>query len=383
MNTRKSLAKVFGPVLLLTAALALPVETMAAPPQARQAAADKADKNEKRNRNNRAKGQARAQQQKREDRARENRAAQGRRQAELKRQRNEQRQAARQQQVRQQRVERQQRKVEQQRIERQASRQREVQRQQRLESQRRLELRRQAELQRQAELRRQAQIRQQNAYRNNTRYRDNSRYRYSQPARRGRGGADPSIFHIDGYLTGGGGECRPLRDHDGRVWMLVGNTYGLQQGDHVRLYGRIVDGGQCGWQGTAFDIYEVRTVWADDRHRSTYYDHLYDGAFDRNSYDYNDDRYEDGYYEGGYDDDGYYEDGYVPYNNSENRRLTIKQGRLDFSRGCTFLRSGNQVFGLSGDLRGYREGDNVRVTGWQEGSRCGAPGLQVREITRD
>jgi hypothetical protein len=77
---------------------------------------------------------------------------------------------------------------------------------------------------------------------------------------------------------------------------MVGNTYGLEPGEHVRLYGRIVDGGTCGWEGTAFDIYEVRTVWADDNHRRTYYDHLHDGPFNQNQA-YDDDRYYDDQYE--------------------------------------------------------------------------------------
>ena len=64
MNTSKSkpLAKVFGPVLLLSAALALPVDSYAAPsPRERNAHADKADKNEKKA--NRAEKQKRNQKQ--------------------------------------------------------------------------------------------------------------------------------------------------------------------------------------------------------------------------------------------------------------------------------------------------------------------------------
>ncbi len=98
-----------------------------------------------------------------------------------------------------------------------------------------------------------------------------------------------------------------VRDHDGRIWALAGDTYGLEQGEHVRLYGRIVDGGACGWEGTAFDIYEVRTVWADNNHKRTYYDHLTDGPYNRST-TYEDDYYDGEYYEDGYNDDGYYED---------------------------------------------------------------------------
>jgi hypothetical protein len=98
-----------------------------------------------------------------------------------------------------------------------------------------------------------------------------------------------------------------VRDHDGRVWALAGDTYGLQQGEHVRLYGRIVDGGACGWEGTTFDIYEVRTVWADNNHKRTYYDHLSDGPYNRST-TYEDDYYDGEYYEDGYEDGGYYEE---------------------------------------------------------------------------
>jgi hypothetical protein len=118
-----------------------------------------------------------------------------------------------------------------------------------------------------------------------------------RPAPRwGGGGADPGVFHVDGVLDDGG-ECLFLRDHEGRTWAMVGNVYGLQPGEHVRLYGRPVDGaGTCGYRAAAFDIYEVRTVWADNNHRRTFYDHLYDGPFDQNRA-YDDDRYYSGQYD--------------------------------------------------------------------------------------
>jgi hypothetical protein len=86
---------------------------------------------------------------------------------------------------------------------------------------------------------------------------------------------------------------------------MVGNAYGLQPGEHVRLYGRPVDAGDtCGYRAAAFDIYEVRTVWADNNHRRTFYDHLYDGPFDQNR---------------AYDDDRYYNGTYDPYEDREDR----------------------------------------------------------------
>lgn len=402
MNARKSLVKVFGPVLLLTASLALPVDTMAAPANGKQAAHAEKDRKERKNKGGRA--QARGQQRQKRQQAQERRGTQQRRQQGARqRQVQSQRQNARAQERRvqsqRQKSKASQRRVQSQRQERvklQQQRQARVERQQRVQLQQqrqaRIERQRQLELQRQAELRRQAQVRQQNAYRydnrNRTRY-DNRYDRNRSGVRRGGGGADPSIFHIDGYLTDEGYECQALRGHDGRVWMLVGNTYGLRSGDHVRLYGRTADGGSCGWQGTAFDIYEVRTVWADDRHRTTYYDHLTDGAFDRAGYDQYADPYNDGYddrYDDTYDDydnrDDRWYDGIL--NGGGNRRLISREGRLEQSRGCTYLRSGDRTYGLSGSLRNYRPGDNVKVTGFLEGrDRCGAEGLQVREITRD
>jgi hypothetical protein len=85
---------------------------------------------------------------------------------------------------------------------------------------------------------------------------------------------------------------------------MVGNVYGLQPGEHVRLYGRPVDGGACGYRGAAFDIYEVRTVWADNGHKRTYYDHLYDGPFDQNR---------------AYEDDRSYRGQYDPYEDRNER----------------------------------------------------------------
>ncbi len=257
MNARKSLVKVFAPVLLLTASLALPMDTMAAPAHDRQAAHEKAEKKDKKDKQNKgARKQAQARQ-------RQQKAQQA------------QQKAARQQAIRQ--------KIARQDRQRQLQAQRQLELQQRQgrlqrQNQLRLQQQRQLELQRQAELRRQAEIRQRNAYRNN-RYDNRYATPYRSGGRRGGGGADPNIFHVDGYLNNEGSECLSLRDHNGRLWALAGNTRGLQPGEHVRLYGRIVDGGVCGWQGTAFDIHEVRTVWADDRHRTTYYDHLHDGPF--------------------------------------------------------------------------------------------------------
>jgi hypothetical protein len=74
------------------------------------------------------------------------------------------------------------------------------------------------------------------------------------PAQRSRGHQQGQV--IDGYLNNEGAECPALRDHGGRLWTLTGDTHGLRPGEHVRLYGRVVD-------------LEVKNVWADDSHTAS------------------------------------------------------------------------------------------------------------------
>jgi hypothetical protein len=95
--------------------------------------------------------------------------------------------------------------------------------------------------------------------------------------------ADRSLIHTDGYLQfsdqgpNGVYRCLLLREHGGGdLYALVGHVAGLLNGDHVRLEGREAPG-RCGVRG--FEVTKVQTVWADDNHRSTYYDHLTDGTF--------------------------------------------------------------------------------------------------------
>jgi hypothetical protein len=92
-----------------------------------------------------------------------------------------------------------------------------------------------------------------------------------------RAAGDPSVVHVDGYLSTPNGRCLTVREHDGKTYNLVGATGGLQSGDHVRLEGRFVSGG-CG-AGTGVDVGRVQAIWADDHHRTTYYDQLQNGAF--------------------------------------------------------------------------------------------------------
>jgi hypothetical protein len=248
MNTSKSrpLAKVFWPVLLLTAALSLPVDSQAAPsPGSRNAHADRADKNVRKQEKKAERREAH------QDRGRHLGQVQGQQNRAEARQRAElQRQAE---------------------IRRQA----ELQRQAQLQRQRQLQLQRQAELQRRASAQRYAVPRDRyygstaDRYRNDNRYRNNGQYvsRYDR--------GDNIV--VDGYLTNEGSSCQALRDDNGELYMLVGNTYGLRTGDHARVTGRVVDGGYCDWEGTAFEITDVKALWADRRHRSTYYHHQYDG----------------------------------------------------------------------------------------------------------
>jgi len=88
---------------------------------------------------------------------------------------------------------------------------------------------------------------------------------------------DPNVVHVDGYFTSHERSCPELRDHQGKIYYLTGDIAGLRSGDHVRLEGRFADSRLCG--GQAVDISVVQTIWGDDKHRTTYYDQLRNGAF--------------------------------------------------------------------------------------------------------
>ncbi len=90
----------------------------------------------------------------------------------------------------------------------------------------------------------------------------------------------------DGYATDGylseprNSDCLVMKDHDGHVLVLTGAVDGLEADDHVRLWGRNVRGADCGdSRGNAYEVTEVLTLWANDRHTETYYDHETDGSF--------------------------------------------------------------------------------------------------------
>ena len=283
MNTTKSkpLAKVLGPVLLLSAALSLPVDSFAAPsPKERNAQADQADRNEKKA--NRAERQKRNQKQEvRQERQQvqsnrgEERRAEAQRKAELNRQRAAERQAAAQRaEARQAQL---QRKAESQRLKQQNEQNR---RERMLRESRQAEINRQAAIQRQAEINRRANAQRFAVPRNNRSYDrwfDRSDNRYRSYAG-GRSWSRGDTIAVDGYLTDEGYSCQALRDDNGDLYMLVGNTYGLRMGDHARVIGRVVDGGYCDWEGIAFEITDVTALWADRRHQAVYYHQNYDGG---------------------------------------------------------------------------------------------------------
>lgn len=99
--------------------------------------------------------------------------------------------------------------------------------------------------------------------------------------------AVPFVLHADdGFATDGylkdDGRCLVLTEHDGRQRVLTGAIDGLGARDHVRLWGRAVRGAECNnHRGPAYEVTEVLTVWANDRHTKTFYDHEKDGSFER------------------------------------------------------------------------------------------------------
>jgi hypothetical protein len=208
-----------------------------------------------------------------------------------------------------------------------------------------------------------------------------------------RAAGDPSIVHVDGYLNSQGGRCLTLREHDGKLYNLVGAVGGLQTGDHVRVEGRFVDGSGCG-TGTGVNVNQVQAIWADDHHRTTYYDQLQNGSFadwaaanrgynprsgrggygrdgrDRGNYDRN----------GSYDRNGGYDRNYRSDRSQDLRRVS---GRVQGYRGdCLMVRGDDgHTYGLTGDVRGNDgRGDRVRVLGFLGRGVCGSRTVEVQEV---
>jgi hypothetical protein len=87
--------------------------------------------------------------------------------------------------------------------------------------------------------------------------------------------------HVDGYVSvSPDGRCIVLKQHDGSLLAIYGRRRGLRANDHVRLEGTLTTGAACG-APRGYKITDVQTIWADDNHKSTYYDHLKDGPFER------------------------------------------------------------------------------------------------------
>lgn len=180
-------------------------------------------------------------------------------------------------------------------------------------------------------------------------------------------------FQLDGTFFDQQYGCALVRDHSGQVIPLVGNPGDLRRGEHLLLSGQVENGTVC---GTAFRVYEVDRVWTDASHRRLLYDRRSDGDYGRyeDRYDGRDGRYDDRYGDDRYDDR--YDD------RGRNERLVSVDGRIDRGSRCDTLRADNgDRFGLAGDLRDYRDGERVRVTGFLGGrSACGSRTIDVQEI---
>ncbi|HVR07690.1 MAG TPA: hypothetical protein VMW75_06535 [Thermoanaerobaculia bacterium] len=199
----------------------------------------------------------------------------------------------------------------------------------------------------------------------------------------GASGAYPEITHVDGYLSAGGGGCLMLRQHDGRVLALRGATRGMADGDHVRLEGRPAPDPGCGAPG--FDVNVVQTVWADDYHRSTLYDHLNGESFQHfaertGRFDERRD------YDRGRDNESPDRpDRYGRYVYQGPHRFVTLVGRLHESSGaCPTLSTSYTTLALDGPLGDYQAGDMVRVTGvlydGDPNAPCGGATVVVRGI---
>lgn len=327
MTTKKSLSKILGPVLLLTASLSLPAVSTAAPSPDR----DKGRKEQKvkENKNNKAKVKAQSQ-------------GQGRGRA-----RQQQRAAAQRREVRQQQVR-----------ERQLRQQQVVQRQRVVQ---------------------QRQVHRQPVYQ--------SRVAQRQPAWRNRPwygwerGRGSGAFVLDGTFVDQQYGCQLIREHSGRVIPIVGNGGGIRKGDHVRLTGRIDNSTVC---GPAFRVTEVETIWQNANHQGLIFDRRRDGDFD-GSWLEDDEyrrqgRYPSEYRSGRRVPDGYrYDDRY-----DGDGRLISVDGRLSGDSDCPSLRASNgDLFGLEGDLSDWRQGENVRVVGFLDNDRSGCGynrTIAIREI---
>ena len=316
LRTNRTIAKLLGPALLLTAALSLPAVSPAdASPNPKAFAAEK-DKKDNKGKKNAKKNDNKA-------KVRQGNTARGN--------------AAwkREQELR--------------------------------EARRRAELNRQAELRRQAEARRYAQ--------RNRVYRDDRTYR-NRSAQRTPGRQE----HLDGFVLEANGECVIFREHNsGQVFSLYGNVDELRSGDHLRYVGVHAYDDPCGSGYPAMELHAVKTLWANSTHNQAVYRLESHGSFDRYRGGY-DDRYDDyGYGGARYEDDGLYFDGNGGdsrrlvsldglINQSQSACPTLRTAQGDL-----YSLSGNLRDYNHGDrvrVVGLLDGQ----------SRCGGPAVEVREI---
>ena len=201
--------------------------------------------------------------------------------------------------------------------------------------------------------------------------------------------ANDGGFAIDGYLSGNqNSNCIALREHDGGTRYLTGAVNGLRSGDHVRLYGRSINGSACNVRGNAYEVTEVLTLWGDDRHSTTYYDHQTNGSFDNYAYQNNRISGQGRYGRNDRNDrNGRSDHRYDNRGSSNSGELVSLRGRLsNDGGGCPILQTRDgQVWNLQGDLHRYRDHSQVKVVGLTAGydSSCGGPALRVRQISRD
>lgn len=236
----------------------------------------------------------------------------------------------------------------------------------------------------------------------------------------GRGGAAPypSLSHLDGYLSASG-DCVMLRRHDGRTYSLRGDLDGLRGGDHVLLEGRFAPDPGCHAPG--FAVTGVQKLWADDNHRTAYFDtqngepfaHYaerigrfsdqdFPGKERREAADERDRRNrgehgtgrgasgragdEGGEHRGGRRDlDPERADRGGRYVYHGPHREVVLVGLIHEVQGaCPTLHTSRAVFALDGNLGGYQAGDQVSVSGTlydgDPNAPCGGPTVVVRNI---
>jgi len=192
--------------------------------------------------------------------------------------------------------------------------------------------------------------------------------------------AYPATSHVDGYLSSNG-TCLMLQEHGGGVLALRGNVRGLTDGDHVRLEGRFAPDPGCGAPG--FAVTMVQAIWGDDRHRTTYFDHLsgesFTGWAERTG------RFGERreYYESGPS----YErpDRYGRYVYEGPHRWVTLVGRVHESEGaCPTLSTSYATFALDGSLGDYQAGDRVLISGMlydqDPNAPCGGPTVVIHRI---